>query len=77
MADFLVAIRSGATDYDLQGRIRGTLDIPLCGEGAAAAERDAADLAAASAARPISALYAAHPSAKIEVTIRWSDGQST
>ena len=59
MADFLVVIRSGATDYDLQGRIRGTLDIPLCGEGAAAAERDAADLAAASAARPISALYAA------------------
>ena len=59
MADFLVVIRSGATDYDLQGRIRGTLDIPLCEEGAAAAERDAADLAAASAARPISALYAA------------------
>jgi broad specificity phosphatase PhoE len=58
MADFLVVIRSGATDYDLQGRIRGTLDIPLSPEGAAAAERDAATLAAASVAQPIDALYA-------------------
>ena len=58
MADFLVVIRSGATDYDLQGRIRGTLDIPLSPEGAAAAERDAAALAAASAGQPIDALYA-------------------
>jgi broad specificity phosphatase PhoE len=58
MADFLVVIRSGTTDYDLQGRIRGTLDIPLSPEGAAAAERDAAALAAASAGQPIDALYA-------------------
>jgi broad specificity phosphatase PhoE len=39
MADSLVVIRSGATDYDLQGRIRGTLDIPLSAEGMAEAHR--------------------------------------
>ena len=69
MADFLVVIRSGATDYDLQGRIRGTLDIPLCEEGAAAAARVAADLAAASATKPITAIHAA-PTACAEETAR-------
>lgn len=33
MADTLVVIRSGATDYEMQGRIRGTLEVPLCVEG--------------------------------------------
>jgi broad specificity phosphatase PhoE len=66
MADFLVVIRSGATDYDLQGRIRGTLDIPLCEEGIAGASRMAADLAAASATRPITAIYTAPASCAVE-----------
>ena len=58
MADFLVVIRSGATDYDRQGRIRGTLDIPLCAEGIAEAERVAAEIAAASGKQPpIAAIY--------------------
>ncbi|NDC64579.1 MAG: histidine phosphatase family protein, partial [Planctomycetia bacterium] len=37
MADVLAVIRSGSTDYDVQGRIRGALDIPLCGQGIAEA----------------------------------------
>ncbi len=39
MPDHLIVIRAGATDYDLQERIRGTLDMPLSAEGAAAATR--------------------------------------
>jgi broad specificity phosphatase PhoE len=69
MADFLVVIRSGATDYDLQGRIRGTLDIPLCEQGIAEAGRVAAALAADAERRPITALYAA-PAACAEETAR-------
>lgn len=38
MADTLVVIRSGATDYEMQGRIRGTLEVPLCGDGVEEAE---------------------------------------
>ena len=49
MPDHLILIRSGATDYDLQGRIRGTLDIPLCAAGREHAARAAAALAAAAA----------------------------
>ncbi len=29
----IVLIRPGSTDFDLQGRIQGNLDIPLCDEG--------------------------------------------
>ena len=47
MADSLVVIRSGLTDYDLQRRIRGTLDLPLCAAGIAAAKEAAAAIAAA------------------------------
>ena len=54
MADLLVVVRSGTTDYDLQGRIRGNLDIPLSAAGLAAAAATARDLAAA----PLVALYA-------------------
>lgn len=32
----VILVRPGATDYDLQGRIQGNLDIPLCAEGRAA-----------------------------------------
>lgn len=33
MADFLLLIRSGKTAYDHEGRIKGTLDVPLSPEG--------------------------------------------
>jgi probable phosphoglycerate mutase len=46
MTDSLIVIRSGATDYELQGRIRGSVDIPLCQEGVAEARRVAERLAA-------------------------------
>jgi broad specificity phosphatase PhoE len=39
MPDHLVLIRSGATEYDLQGRIRGNLDIPLSADGLAEARQ--------------------------------------
>lgn len=45
MPDHLILIRAGVTDYDVQGRIRGTLDLPLCTAGSAEAERVAARLA--------------------------------
>ncbi|MDZ4819128.1 MAG: histidine phosphatase family protein [Planctomycetota bacterium] len=34
----IVLIRPGSTDFDLQGRIQGILDIPLCDEGRAQAK---------------------------------------
>ena len=46
MPDHLIVIRSGPTEYDLQGRIRGTLDVPLAAAGVAAAEEAASLLAA-------------------------------
>jgi probable phosphoglycerate mutase len=52
--DHLIVIRAGATDYDLQERIRGTLDMPLSMEGVAAATRAGERLAA----DPPTAIYA-------------------
>jgi len=37
MPDHLILIRSAATDYDLQGRVRGSIDIPPSAEGLAEA----------------------------------------
>jgi len=54
MPDHLILIRAGASEYDEQGRIRGTLAMPLSAAGAADARRAATLLAAA---RP-DALYA-------------------
>ena len=51
----LLVIRSGATEYDLLGRIRGTLDIPLSNVGIAEAEAAAKQLAAS----PPDAIYMA------------------
>jgi broad specificity phosphatase PhoE len=53
MPDSLIVIRSGATDYELQGRIRGAVDIPLAAAGIVEAEQAAAGLAA----MPLEALY--------------------
>ena len=54
MPDHLIVIRSGATDYDLQERIRGTLAMPLTAAGIAAAMRAGEQLAA----EPPQAIYA-------------------
>jgi broad specificity phosphatase PhoE len=62
MPDHLIVIRSGATDYELQGRIRGTLDIPLCDAGRA----EAAEAAAAAAAAPPVALYTSAAACAVE-----------
>lgn len=55
MPEHLILIRAAATDYDLQGRIRGTLDIPLCAAGIDEAER----IGMAVAGRGVDAVYAA------------------
>lgn len=55
MPDHLILIRAGVTDYDLQKRIRGTLDLPLCAAGIAEAEHAGTMLAPA----PPAVLYAA------------------
>jgi len=62
MPDSLILIRSGATAYDLQGRIRGSLDIPLSGEGVEEAGRVAA---ATAALRPV-ALYVSESGCAVE-----------
>lgn len=62
MADLLVVIRSGTTDYDLQGRIRGNLNLPLAPAGIAAAEDTARHLAAAA---PV-AIYTAPTQCAVE-----------
>jgi broad specificity phosphatase PhoE len=51
----ILLIRSGITEFDSQGRIQGTLDVPLCDEGRRQAEAMADELAGRSAS--ISALY--------------------
>ena len=55
MPDHLIVIRSAATDYELQGRVRGSLDVPPCPEGLA----EARALATRLAAQPLGAIYAA------------------
>ena len=62
MPEHLILIRSAATDYDVQGRIRGTLDIPLCAAGIAEAERIGAGLAG----RGIDAVHAAASACAVE-----------
>lgn len=54
MPDHLIVIRAGATDYDLEQRIRGTLDMRLAAAGHAAASR----AGAAMAEDPPAVLYA-------------------
>lgn len=53
MVQFLV-VRSGSTDFDEQGRIKGTLDIPLSVAGQGQVDRLVAELQAT----PIDVLYA-------------------
>ena len=62
MPDHLILIRSGVSDYDEQGRIRGTLALPLSAAGVAEAHRTATILAAS---RP-EALYASSDACALE-----------
>lgn len=62
MADSLVVIRAGSTDFDLNGRIRGTLDIPLCPAGLAEAQAAATALTAT----PPTAICAAPDACSLE-----------
>jgi broad specificity phosphatase PhoE len=62
MPDHLIVIRSPATDYEQQGRVRGSLDVPPCPEGLAEARAVAATLAAA----PPEAIYTAPAACAIE-----------
>jgi broad specificity phosphatase PhoE len=51
----MVLVRPGATDFDEQGRIKGTLDIPLSEQGNTEAATTAAELADV----PVEVVYAA------------------
>lgn len=53
MPDHLIVIRSAATDYERQGRVRGSLDIPPCAEGLA----DVTAIADRLTATPPEAIY--------------------
>ena len=50
----LLLIRSGATEYDQQGRVQGTLNIPLCEDGRQEVEAMVEELRG----QPIAAIYA-------------------
>jgi phosphoserine phosphatase len=51
----IVLVRPGCTDFDQQGRIKGTLDIPLCEDGS----RQAAEMAQQLTPFTFDAVYAA------------------
>ncbi len=58
----VVLIRPGSTDFDLQGRIQGTLDIPLSPQG----RQEALAALEALRGKPIQAVYAAPCQAAME-----------
>jgi probable phosphoglycerate mutase len=62
MIQFLL-IRPGLTEFERQGRVQGTLDIPICEDG----RRAVAAMVNELAAQPITAVYAA-PSLSAEQT---------
>jgi probable phosphoglycerate mutase len=49
----ILLIRSGSTEYDQQGRVQGTLDIPLCEDG----RQEVVRLVAQLNGQPIAAIY--------------------
>lgn len=59
----LLLVRPGMTDFDQQGRIQGTLDIPMCEDGRRQCERALSEVAAA---KPV-AVYASPCEAAREV----------
>lgn len=50
----VLLIRPGATEYDQQGRVQGTLDVPLCEDGRQEVEKMVEELRG----QPVSAIYA-------------------
>jgi len=62
MPDHLIVVRSPATDYELQGRVRGSLDLPPCAEGLA----ETLALADSLAAAPPVAIYTAPSACAVE-----------
>jgi len=62
MPDHLIVIRSASTDYELQSRVRGSLDIPPSAEGLADAEAIADRLTGAAP----DAIYAAPTACALE-----------
>jgi broad specificity phosphatase PhoE len=60
--DHLIVIRSAATDYELQGRVRGSLDVPPCPDSLT----DARSLATRIAAGPLAAVYASPSACAVE-----------
>lgn len=62
MPDHLIVIRSATTDYELQGRVRGSLDVPPCPEGLA----EARALAERLATPPLAAIYASPSTCALE-----------
>lgn len=58
----IIVIRPGSTDYDQQGRIQGTLDIPLNDEGRAEVARAAEELKT----RDLQAIYTAESLPAVE-----------
>jgi len=59
----ILLIRPGVTEYDQQGRIQGTLDIPLCDDG----QRQVETLVEELRTQPITAIYSS-PSQAAEQT---------
>jgi len=49
----VLLIRPGATEYDQQGRVQGTLDVPLCEDGRQEVEKMVEELRG----QPVAALY--------------------
>lgn len=62
MPDHLIVIRSAATDYERQGRVRGSLDLPPCAEGLTEVTAVAEQLAA----EPPEAIYTAPTACSIQ-----------
>jgi len=54
----ILLIRTGATEYECQGRVRGTLDIPLSEDGRLSIEQVAKRLSLEQGDSPIDSLYA-------------------
>jgi probable phosphoglycerate mutase len=50
----IILIRTGLTEFERQGRVQGTLDIPLCEDG----RREVANMVADLRSKPIGAVYA-------------------
>jgi phosphoserine phosphatase len=58
----ILLVRPGTTEYDQQGRVQGTLDIPLCEDG----RQEVAALVAELREKPITAVYASPSSSALQ-----------